>query len=228
MATALRGNIHWHDFGPVTGAELSGNRPALIISNNSLNKSLTTAITVPTSKTEPQERFRRQHIWLNESESYASARQLKSVLQENLGECIGQASRQELEDVITSIIGRICRGQTPGRLETPQGLRPIQRGTVLQRPAQAEPEEATDALLVLDYNAGNHMAVVVDLEYRARIAASPVAVPISINGEAGPASALVHRIRSLDMSQREFTPTAMADTEDTQEAIGRLIQMIEG
>ena len=50
MATALRGNIHWHDFGPVTGAELSGNRPALIISNNFLNKSLTTAITVPNLK----------------------------------------------------------------------------------------------------------------------------------------------------------------------------------
>ena len=113
MATALRGNIHWHDFGPVTGAELSGNRPALILSSNSLNKSLTTAITVPTSTTEPQERFRRQHVWLNESESYASARQLKSVLQENLGERIGQASSQELEDIITSIIGRIWRNKTP-------------------------------------------------------------------------------------------------------------------
>ena len=26
MARALRGNIHWDDFGPVTGAELSGNK----------------------------------------------------------------------------------------------------------------------------------------------------------------------------------------------------------
>ena len=228
MATALRGNIHWHDFGPVTGAELSGNRPALILSSNSLNKSLTTAITVPTSTTEPQERFRRQHVWLNENESYASARQLKSVLQENLGERIGQASSQELEDIITSIIDRIWREQKPGQLETPQALRPIQRGTVLQHPGQAEREEATNDLLVLDYNAGNYMAVVVDLEYRARNADSPVAVPVRINGEAGPASALIHRIRSLDMSQREFTPTATADTEDTQQAIGRLIRMIEG
>ena len=228
MATVLRGNIHWHDFGPVTGAELSGNRPALILSNDSLNKSLTTAITVPTSTTEPQERFRRQHIWLNESESYASARQLKSVLQENLGECIGRASSQELEDIITSIIGRIWREQPPGHLETPQGLHPIQHGTVLQHPDQVEREEATDDLLVLDYNAGNYMAVVVNLEYRTRSTASPIAVPVRINGEARPASALIHRIRSLDMSQRKFTPTATADTEDTQQAIGRLIRMIEG
>lgn len=228
MATALRGNIHWHDFGPVTGAELSGNRPALIISNNSLNKNLTTAITIPTSTTEPEERFRRQHIWLNESESYASARQLKSVLQENLGECIGRASSQELEDIITSITGRIWREQTPGHLETPEGLRPIQRGTVLQHPAQTAREEGASDLLVLDYNAGNYMAVVADLEYRARSAASPVAVSVRVNGEAGPASALVHRIRSLDLSQREFTPTAMADAEDTQQVIDRLIRMIEG
>ena len=163
MATALRGNIHWHDFGPITGAELSGNRPALIVSNNFLNKSLTTVITVPTSKTRPQERFRRQHVWLNESESYASTRQIKSVLQENLGEYIGRASSQELQDMITSIIGRMWREQTPGHLQTPQGLRPIQRGTVLQQPAQAEREEATNDLLVLDYNAGNYMAVAVEL-----------------------------------------------------------------
>ena len=113
-------------------------------------------------------------------------------------------------------------------MEPTQALRPIQRGTVLQHPGQAERDEATNDLLVLDYNAGNYMAVVVDLEYRARNADSPVAVPVRINSEAGPASALIHRIRSLDMSQREFTPTATADTEDTQQAIGRLIRMIEG
>ena len=71
------------------------------------------------------------------------------------------------------------------------------------------------------------MAVVVDLEYRARNAASPVAVPVRINDQAKPVSALIHRIRSLDMSQRDLTPTAMADTEDTHHAIDKLIQMIE-
>ena len=72
------------------------------------------------------------------------------------------------------------------------------------------------------------MAVVTALEYRARNAASPVAVPVRISGEAGPASALVHRILSLDMSQREFTPRATAVSDDTQQAIDRLIQMIQG
>lgn len=71
------------------------------------------------------------------------------------------------------------------------------------------------------------MAVVVELEYRRRNIDSPVAVPIRVYGEARPASALIHRIRCLDISQREFTPTARADAEDIQQAIGRLIQMIE-
>ena len=72
------------------------------------------------------------------------------------------------------------------------------------------------------------MAVVVELEYRRRNIESPVAVPIRIDGEARTASALIHRIRSIDMSQRGLTPTGTAYTDSTQEAIGRLIQMIEG
>ena len=228
MATALRGHIHWHDYGPVTGAELSGNRPALVVSNNLLNQRLTTAITLPTSKSEPHQRFRRQHVWLNESESYASARQIKSVAQEGLGDLIGRASDQELEHIITSITERLQSQQRAGRMDTPQGPRLLQRGTVLQEPERAQQDEDANDFLVLDYNAGNHMAVVVDLEYRRRNIESPVAVPIRIDGEARPASALVHRIRSLDMTQRGFTPTATADNEDTQQAIGRLIQMIEG
>lgn len=227
MATALRGHIHWHDYGPVTGAELSGNRPALIISNSLLNRRLTTAITVPTSTSEPPQRFRRQHVWLNQSKSYASARQIKSVAQEELGDLIGRASNEELERIITSITQRLQSQQREGRIETPQGPRLLDRGTVLQETGQAEREEDVNGLLILDYNAGNYMAVVVELEYRRRNIDSPVAVPIRVHGEARPASALIHRIRSLDISQREFTPTAKADAEDTQQAIGRLIQMIE-
>ena len=228
MATALRGHIHWHDYGPVTGAELSGNRPALVVSNNLLNQRLTTAITLPTSKSEPHQRFRRQHVWLNESESHASTRQIKSVRQEELGDLVGRASNQELEHIITSITQRLQSQQRAGRIETPQGPRLLNRGTVLQDTGQAEPEEDINGLLVLDYNAGNYMAVVVELEYRRRNIESPVAVPIRIDGEARTASALIHRIRSIDMSQRGLTPTGTAYTDSTQEAIGRLIQMIQG
>ena len=227
MAIALRGNIHWYDFGPVTGAELSGNRPALIVSNSLLNRRLQTAIALPTSRTEPPESARRQHVWLNESESFASARQIGSILQEKLGENIGRASNQEMQDIIASIVGRLCREHRPEHLETTQGPILIQPGTVLEHLGLAVQEEDINGLLVLDYNARNHMAVVVDLEYRTRNAGSPVAVPISINGGSRPATALIHRIQSLDLSQRSLMPIATAGTEEAQKAVTRLIQMIQ-
>ena len=227
MATALRGHIHWHNYGPVIGAELSGNRPALIISNSTLNHRLPTAITIPTSRTEPHERFQTQHVWLNESESYASVRQIKSVFQDNLGDIIGRASSEELQEIMNSITARLVRKQAPRYLETPQGLRLIQRGTVLHDFEKAEHEEQNNSLLILDYNAGNHMAIVADLDHSTRNTESPVAIPVRIEGDAEPASVLVHRIQSIDMSQRDFKLAATASPEDTDNAIDRLMLIIK-
>ena len=53
MPPALRGSIHRYDFGPSVGHELSGCRPALILSNTELNCNLTLAIAMPTSRTPP-------------------------------------------------------------------------------------------------------------------------------------------------------------------------------
>ena len=39
MPSARQGDIHDYDFGPVIGAELSGRRPALIISTDEFNGS---------------------------------------------------------------------------------------------------------------------------------------------------------------------------------------------
>ena len=44
MPHAVRGSVHWYDFGPVIGNELSGRRPALIVSNTKLNRHLSSAI----------------------------------------------------------------------------------------------------------------------------------------------------------------------------------------
>ena len=40
MPGALRGNVHWYDYGPVIGAELPDNRPALVTSNDLTNRHL--------------------------------------------------------------------------------------------------------------------------------------------------------------------------------------------
>ena len=65
MPPARQGDVHWYDYGPVIGAELSGHRPGLIISNDDVNRNLGVAITPPMSTAMPAERFRRQHIFIN-------------------------------------------------------------------------------------------------------------------------------------------------------------------
>ena len=86
MPSAQQGDIRDYDFGPVIGAELSGRRPALIISNNEFNRSHRTAIALPMSRTMPAGRYRtRQHVYAACTGSCASTRQIKPVHQRRLG-----------------------------------------------------------------------------------------------------------------------------------------------
>ena len=58
-------------------------------------------------------------------------------------------------------------------------------------------------ILIMDYNAGNGMAIVVEFEYAQR-PNSPVRLPISIEDSDEQASALIHRVRSIDVSARSL------------------------
>ena len=115
MPGALRGNIHWYDYGPVIGAELSDNRPALVISNDLTNRQLELCITVPMSTAMPDVRFRMHHIRIEETDSWASTRQIKSVHQGPLGNLIARASPDEMNSVILSIAQRLAHQHTQGR-----------------------------------------------------------------------------------------------------------------
>lgn len=86
MPRIRQGDIHNYDFGPVIGAELSGRRPALIISTDEFNGNYGTAIALPMSTAMPAERYRtRQHIYVADTDSWASTRQVKAVHQRRLG-----------------------------------------------------------------------------------------------------------------------------------------------
>ena len=104
----------------------------------------------------------------------------------------------------------------------------MRQGTVLKYPLNPGEDQSENDLLVLDYNAGNSMAVVAELEYVGRHRASPAAVPVRIEGGRAPASALIHRIRSLDIGERDLRPTTTADTRQMEIATRRLRQMIGG
>ena len=86
MPTPTRGKVHWYDFGPIVGSELSDERPALIISNSALNHTTTVAIAAPLSTTPPSTRHLRNHVFIEDAASWASVRQIKTVSQQELGD----------------------------------------------------------------------------------------------------------------------------------------------
>ena len=51
MPSARQGDIRWYDFGPVIGAELSGRRPALVISDDGFNRAFGMPIVLPMTRT---------------------------------------------------------------------------------------------------------------------------------------------------------------------------------
>ena len=169
MTGALRGDVHWHDYGPDNGAELSDNRPALVISNDQINRQLELCITVPMSTTMPNIRFLMQHVRIEDADSWASTRQLKSVHQGLLGDFIAKASPEEMNTVILSIAQRLARQNVPGQLETIHGTFRISAGTIWDLHFKdTRGQDSANPVLVIDYNAGNNMAVVTDIEYAER------------------------------------------------------------
>ena len=223
MPAARQGDIHWYDFGPDIGAELSGHRPALVISNNEFNGRYGVAITVPTSTTMPRGEFSRQHVLIAASNSWASAWHVKTVDEDKLGDFIGQASPDELEDVVEALGLRLDQRHAPGQITTRRGAFPIEAGT-MWRLSLADPVrgEFQTTVLVLDYNAGNKMAITVSVAPGAPSAGSPVAVPIAIPGSGQVVSARVHVVRSIDASERDLAPAGEIGPEDVDAVIDRL------
>ena len=224
----MQGNIHWYDFGPVIGNELSGHRPALIVSSDDLNHALATVIIVPTSRTMPPERHRGQHVFISESDSWASTRQIKSADRSRLGEIIGRASRDELDEAMESMVRRFAAPHPPGRVNTPRGAFRVSPGTIWRLTLDEDtPREHEDAVLVLDYNAGNNMAVTVQIQHGEPGPRSPVSVPIRNENTRETAMARVHQIRSIDMGRRTLTPAGRTGSQDLGAVIARLMKLIE-
>lgn len=206
MPPVVRGSVYWCDYGPITGGELSSHRPALIISRTEFNHGLSAAITLPMSSTTPPAQHTRNHVFVESARSWASARQIKSVHRRRLGDKIGEATPEELERVLEVLASRLLNPRYwQGAIPTPSGHQRIEPGTVWD----VEFHDQDDAVqnehtLILDYNRGNGIAITANVEYSQRPESS-VRVPISIVGSSSPASALIHRIRSIDTGARPMT-----------------------
>ena len=212
MPPAVRGSVYWYDFGPVVGNELSSHRPALIISNKELNRRLHVAIAIPMSTTVPPARYLRNHVYIAGSGSWASVRQLKTVDRRKLGDKIAYAEVDELETTVEILVERLSASRNRGgTVQTASGEEQITPGTLCTIDLRYEGDEVEAVeMLVLDYNHGNGMGIAVEVERRPA-PNSPVRTPISVDGSSDPASALVHRVRSIDVPARIVDRTGMVD-----------------
>lgn len=223
------GDIYDYEFGPDDGAELSGRRPALIISIAEFNESYGTAIALPMSSIMPAERYRtRQHVHIADTDSWASTRQVKAVHQRRLGVVTGRASPDELDDAIESLARRFTTAHRPGEVVTPEGTLPIETGSLWRLPV-VEPDGRTfpTTVLVIDYNAGNNLAITMEVEDREPRARAPGDVPITVLESNVAATALVQRVRTIDAGERDLTAAGRARPEDMGVVISRFLSMIQ-
>lgn len=229
MPRIRQGDIHDYDFGPVIGAELSGRRPALIISTDVFNEHYRTAIALPMSTAMPAERYRaRQHIHIADTDSWALNRQVKAVRQSRLGAVMGRASPDELDDAIEYLARRFTAPHSTGEVVMPEGVMPIEAGSLWRLP-MAGPGGGTflATVLVVDYNAGNNLAIMVEVEEREPRPGAPEDMPITVPDSDATMTALVQRVRTIDAGERDLTAAGRARSEEIGAVISGLLSMIQ-
>ena len=94
-----RGDIYWVNFYPVIGTEITKLRPAIIVSNNTSNKTLSRVQVVPltsnTSRIYPCEAI----IFVKDIQAKAMADQITTVDKLRIKNLIGILNSQELKKI---------------------------------------------------------------------------------------------------------------------------------
>ena len=184
------------------------------------------AIAIPTSTTMPAIVHSDQHVHIVASDSWAS-RQIKTVYQDKLDDVVGRATPDELEDVLDALFLRFDQRHDAGEIQTAEGPLPIAAGTLwnltLAGPGRGEFQTM---VLVLDYNAGNDMAIVVQITPGEPSPHSPTSAPVTILDIERIATARVHTVRSIDASERELQPAGLVSPEDVDIVIDKLMTLL--
>lgn len=109
-----RGEVYITDLNPGFGREVHKKRPALVISNNTLNQAAATVIMLPFSSTVPQaispEMVRIRRFKGLDKDSVILTDQIRSVDQVRLIKKIGRLSKSQLsevEDTLKLVLGMI-------------------------------------------------------------------------------------------------------------------------
>ena len=103
---ARRGEIRWADLDPVRGHEQAGRRPVLILSHDVFNERSGTVIAVALTSRPPRAGFPLT-LPLNSpalrKPSWAKISQIRTLATERLGDLVGEATAEELAQVIEGL-----------------------------------------------------------------------------------------------------------------------------
>jgi len=106
VARILRGEIRWADLNPVRGREQAGRRPVLILSHDVFNERSGTVIAVAITS-QPQRAGFPLTLELKAKElpkrSWVKISQIRTLSVERLGERIGEASPEEVTQIVEGL-----------------------------------------------------------------------------------------------------------------------------
>ncbi len=164
MPQTRRGHVHYYSFGPAHGAELTGNRGALIISNDRTNFRRQNYIALPTSTSEPPLGQGGNHVHIQDARDWASIQKITTIDHRALGGYIGKATPDELQQVVAAIQARLTASNKPGDIHTSEGLKTIRPGVAFEtRIVNQNGNSIPATFVVIDYNDGNSIALAVRL-----------------------------------------------------------------
>ncbi len=106
MARVLRGDIRWAELGSTRGAEQTGRRPVLVLSNDVFNARSGTVIAVALTSQEPRAGF---PLTLESAapglpkRSWIKISQIRTLAAERIGARLGRSAEEELARVIEGL-----------------------------------------------------------------------------------------------------------------------------
>jgi mRNA interferase MazF len=106
MARVLRGEIRWADLDPVRGREQAGLRPVLVLSHDVFNERSGTVIAAALTS-QPQRAAFPLSLELTHprlpKRSWVKIGQIRTLAVERLGKKLGQASPEEVAEVVEGL-----------------------------------------------------------------------------------------------------------------------------
>ena len=106
MARILRGDIIWANLDPTLGHEQSGSRPVLVLSQDIFNDRSGTVIAVVLTSQQPSARFPLTYQLSDPNlskKSWVKIGQIRTLSTQRLGKKMGNASDEELEEIIEGL-----------------------------------------------------------------------------------------------------------------------------